>query len=185
MKRFGPSWIQSVKSSGITYWFICALDPWTSMALGSLDVGDHCFNAPVDELGYKGEGEGCCSRVRIIRLPGTCSVWHSAAGTSYQWGSLHWHQTTWNKVYVMRAIYAMGFDVLHSDADSTWWNDPLPWFKQVRPLLAALQNRPCLRSHTCELRYKGPCLRSHTCGLARSSQRTLMSPLMRSSALIP
>jgi len=106
MRRFGRSWIDNIKSSGITYWFIAALDPWTSQALGSLGV-TQCFNAPMDKLGYKG------------------------TGTGYQWGSHHWHQTTWNKVYVVKTIFDMGYHVMHSDADTTWFNDPLPWFKLV------------------------------------------------------
>ncbi|KAL6755674.1 nucleotide-diphospho-sugar transferase-domain-containing protein [Haematococcus lacustris] len=104
-KRFGPSWIQNVETAGITFWFVGALDPWTSKALGSMGV-KQCFNAPMDQLGYKG------------------------SGNSYQWGSKHWHQTTWNKVFIVRAVYAMGFDVLHADADSTWHADPLDWFMQ-------------------------------------------------------
>ena len=32
---YGPSWVQNIKTAGITYWSIAALDPQTSMALGS------------------------------------------------------------------------------------------------------------------------------------------------------
>ncbi len=46
----------------------------------------------------------------------------------YAWGNDRWHKTTWRKVHAVRSVYALGFNVIHSDADSTWWSDPLPWF---------------------------------------------------------
>lgn len=54
-----------------------------------------------------------------------------SAGTGYQWGSHHWVHMTWNKVYVARLLYAMGFTLLHADADTTWYSDPYPWLQQV------------------------------------------------------
>jgi hypothetical protein len=61
--------LQNVKAAGITYWYIAALDPWTSKALGALGVTDHCFNAPMDQLGYRGEG---------ALILGRCDCWGTA-----------------------------------------------------------------------------------------------------------
>lgn len=57
---------------------VAALDPTTSMALGAMGATANCFNAPLDKLRYKGTAQ------------------NKVAG--YQWGSHHWHMTTWNKV---------------------------------------------------------------------------------------
>lgn len=40
-------------------------------------------------------------------------------------------QTTWNKVFVVRAVYELGFNVIHADADVTWFRDPLDYFRRV------------------------------------------------------
>eukprot|EP00798_Chlamydomonas_sp_ICE-L_P024128 gene24128-9708_t len=45
----------------------------------------------------------------------------------YAWGSNHWRETTWNKVHVLAAVYELGFHVVHSDTDTTWFNDPWPF----------------------------------------------------------
>ena len=41
---------------------------------------------------------------------------------SYEWGGNHWHETTWNKVYVIAAVHELGFNIIHSDTDATWFN---------------------------------------------------------------
>lgn len=48
---------------------------------------------------------------------------HAAATPDhdFRWGSSHWAQTTWNKVHVTAAVYELGFHVIHSDADVTWF----------------------------------------------------------------
>ena len=61
MRKFGKSWVENVKSAGIRYWMVAALDPWTSRLLGHWGV-KQCFNAPLDRLRYKG-GSGRCSDV--------------------------------------------------------------------------------------------------------------------------
>ncbi|MEW5310167.1 MAG: hypothetical protein WDW38_001990 [Sanguina aurantia] len=104
-KIFGPTWINNVVAANITYWFIAALDPQTSILLANLGVVN-CFNAPVDRLTYHGRE------------------------TNYKWGSNHWQETTWSKVHVVKAVYEMGFHILHSDTDVTWFHDPLSWFDQ-------------------------------------------------------
>ena len=55
MRKFGKSWVENVKSAGISYWMVAALDPWTSRLLGHWGV-KQCFNAPLDRLRYKGSG---------------------------------------------------------------------------------------------------------------------------------
>jgi hypothetical protein len=51
---------------------------------------------------------------------------------SYSWGSHHWSQTTWMKVFLVNAVHQLGFNVAHSDMDVTWFADPLEYFhKQV------------------------------------------------------
>ena len=59
MRKFGKSWVENVKSAGISYWMVAALDPWTSKLLGHWGVKS-CFNAPLERLRYKGSGEGWC-----------------------------------------------------------------------------------------------------------------------------
>ena len=56
MQTFGKSWVENVKSAGISYWMVAALDPWTSKLLGHWGVKS-CFNAPLERLRYKGSGE--------------------------------------------------------------------------------------------------------------------------------
>lgn len=36
------------------------------------------------------------------------------------------------QVFVTRAVYELGFHIIHSDADSSWFRDPLEWFRKVR-----------------------------------------------------
>lgn len=54
---FGPSYVENIQASNISYWLIVALDPETSLALGAMGV-KQCFNAPQDRLKYKGSGAG-------------------------------------------------------------------------------------------------------------------------------
>ena len=49
MQTFGKSWVENVKSAGISYWMVAALDPWTSRLLGHWGV-KQCFNAPLDKM---------------------------------------------------------------------------------------------------------------------------------------
>lgn len=100
MQKFGTSWIRNVQDAGISYWFVSALDPWTSRVLGHRNVTEHCFNAPADRLKYRGAGEG---------------------SSNYRWGSSHWTETTWNKVYIIAAVHELGFHVIHADTDVTWF----------------------------------------------------------------
>jgi hypothetical protein len=108
MQKFGASWVRNVQDAGITYWFVAALDPWTSKVLGHRNVTDHCFNAPMDRLKYRGSGEG---------------------SSNYRWGSSHWTETTWNKVYIIAVVHELGFHVIHADTDVTWFRDPMEYFK--------------------------------------------------------
>jgi hypothetical protein len=55
MQTFGKSWVENVKSAGISYWMVAALDPWTSKLLGHWGVKS-CFNAPLERLRYNGSG---------------------------------------------------------------------------------------------------------------------------------
>ncbi|KAG2485707.1 hypothetical protein HYH03_015592 [Edaphochlamys debaryana] len=103
-KSFGPSFVENIQAANISYWLIAALDPHVSLAMGALGLAGHCFNAPQERLAYKGQSD------------------------NYQWGSDHWHRTTWNKVHIMRAVYELGFHIIQSDTDVTWFNDPLPYF---------------------------------------------------------
>ena len=43
------------------------------------------------------------------------------ADSKYQWGSGHWTETTWSKVYVVAAVHELGFHIIFSDADVTWY----------------------------------------------------------------
>lgn len=106
--HFGESWVENVQLANISYWLVAALDPQTSLALAAAGV-KQCFNAPSDRLKYQG-----------------------AAQDGYKWGSHHWHMTTWNKVHVMKAVYELGVDIIHSDADVVWFSDPLPFFARYR-----------------------------------------------------
>lgn len=54
--RFGRSWVQNVQTAGITYYGIGAFDPYTSHALKDMGV-EQCFNAPAEQLHYKGQGK--------------------------------------------------------------------------------------------------------------------------------
>ncbi|GIL50740.1 hypothetical protein Vafri_6891 [Volvox africanus] len=102
-KSFGPSYVENIAAANITYWLVAALDPETSLTLGQLGVVN-CFNAPKERLKYTG------------------------TDAMYHWGSHHWSQTTWNKVHVVRMVYELGFNIIHSDADVVWFRDPLPFF---------------------------------------------------------
>ncbi|EFJ45068.1 hypothetical protein VOLCADRAFT_94533 [Volvox carteri f. nagariensis] len=102
-KTFGPSYVENIQAANITYWLIAALDPETSLTLGELGI-TNCFNAPTERLKYTG------------------------TDANYHWGSHHWSQTTWNKVHIVKAVYEMGFHVIHSDADVVWFRDPLQFF---------------------------------------------------------
>ncbi|GLI60714.1 hypothetical protein VaNZ11_002807 [Volvox africanus] len=108
-KSFGPSYIENIAAANITYWLVAALDPETSLTLGELGVVN-CFNAPKERLKYTGTGGGF------------------GEDDMYHWGSHHWSQTTWNKVHVVRMVYELGFNIIHSDADVVWFRDPLPFF---------------------------------------------------------
>lgn len=72
-KIFGPTWINNVIDANITYWFIAALDPQTSILLANLGVVN-CFNAPVDRLTYHGKGRLRTNAVRpcarLCHIPG-------------------------------------------------------------------------------------------------------------------
>lgn len=61
---FGPSWIDNVQRANITYWFVSALDPETSLRLGEMGVADHCFNAPHSRLPYHGKGQSRTTGLR-------------------------------------------------------------------------------------------------------------------------
>ena len=108
MRKFGKSWVENVKSAGISYWMVAALDPWTSKLLGHWGVKS-CFNAPLERMRYKGSGETPCAmryaspHTCMQGALSTCPL-SSLADTNYKWGSSHWHETTWNKVHVMAAV---------------------------------------------------------------------------------
>jgi hypothetical protein len=56
MRKFGKSWVENVKSAGIKYWLVAALDPWVSRVLSHWSI-NQCFNAPMERLRYKGAGD--------------------------------------------------------------------------------------------------------------------------------
>ena len=62
--QLGPSYVDNVRAANISYWLIAALDPETSLGLGSMGAVGHCFNAPADRLVYKGSGAGGRDRHR-------------------------------------------------------------------------------------------------------------------------
>lgn len=103
MKKFGKSWIKNIEAANISYAFVAALDPWTSKVLGHWGI-KRCFNAPMDKLDYRGSDH------------------------DFSWGSNHWRKTTWSKVQITAAVYELGVHVIHSDADVTWFQDPMPYF---------------------------------------------------------
>eukprot|EP00201_Polytomella_parva_P023506 CAMPEP_0175042644 /NCGR_PEP_ID=MMETSP0052_2-20121109/2695_1 /TAXON_ID=51329 ORGANISM="Polytomella parva, Strain SAG 63-3" /NCGR_SAMPLE_ID=MMETSP0052_2 /ASSEMBLY_ACC=CAM_ASM_000194 /LENGTH=713 /DNA_ID=CAMNT_0016305513 /DNA_START=462 /DNA_END=2603 /DNA_ORIENTATION=- len=105
-ESFGPSWIEAVERAGIQYWVVVALDVETSIAVAKYKV-DHCFESP-------------------MIANETLSAIH------YHWGSDHWKKRTWDKVRVIDAIYSYGFHVIHSDTDTSWFRDPLPFFEAHR-----------------------------------------------------
>jgi len=57
---------------------------------------------------------------------------YHGSSNGYQWGSHHWHMTTWNKVHLIKAVYELGFHVIHSDTDVTWFRDPMPYFSKYK-----------------------------------------------------
>ena len=46
----------------------------------------------------------------------------------YKYGDDHYRAATWRKVVVVSQIVGWGFNVLHSDVDTSWFRDPLPYF---------------------------------------------------------
>lgn len=70
------------------------------------------------------------SSIRSLTLSVSCLSFPTPAdpALTYQWGSAHWHATTWNKVRILNAVYAMGFHVIQSDIDVSWLRDPTPYF---------------------------------------------------------
>ncbi len=45
----------------------------------------------------------------------------ACAGSTYQWGSGHWAEVSWTRVHVLAAVHELGFHVIHSDMDVTWF----------------------------------------------------------------
>jgi hypothetical protein len=54
-------------------------------------------------------------------ISSSLSACHLCTDTSYKWGAQHWSETTWNKVRVVAAVHDLGFHVIHSDTDVTWF----------------------------------------------------------------
>uniref|UniRef100_A0A7S0S184 Glycosyltransferase n=1 Tax=Chlamydomonas leiostraca TaxID=1034604 RepID=A0A7S0S184_9CHLO len=100
-----PSQLASSKQAGITYQWIAALDKQTAVGLRLLGV-EHCFVPELSQIRYK--------------------MHHGERDT--EWGGKHWHETTWNKVQVVKMVYDLGFHVVHADSDVTWFRDPHPFF---------------------------------------------------------
>jgi hypothetical protein len=57
--KFGATWVASVRAASIQNWLVAALDPETSIALGAIGAGAHCFNAPLDNASFTTHGKGC------------------------------------------------------------------------------------------------------------------------------
>jgi hypothetical protein len=99
---------------------IAAADPRTALALGRAGLGDRCYLLPSDAQREAPPGGG-----RI----------------GYYWGSSEWVAATWRKVVALASLMeAHPVDVLVSDVDVVWLDDPLP-FMAAHPaasLLASL-----------------------------------------------
>ncbi len=59
-------------------------------------------------------------------------------GKSYKWGSNFWTETTWGKVHVIAAVFDLGFHVIHSDLDVTWFK-----VNEEEPCLFCSMHAPC------------------------------------------
>lgn len=44
-----------------------------------------------------------------------------AGNSAYAWGGQPWQGATWAKVHVLAAVYALGFNVIQSDIDVSWF----------------------------------------------------------------
>ncbi len=149
--------MSNVKAASIGYWFVSALDPWTSKVLGSWGV-KQCFNAPRERMRYRGSGAPPVGNRPCPSLPctvtnaqtvfslryklqvgqpalarnhveqGGCSQFpldcnpHNRA-VVFLWGSFEsLSPSCLCKVYVIAAVHELGFHVIHSDTDVTWFN---------------------------------------------------------------
>jgi len=99
---FGRTWLHHLAAAGVTYHLLVALDASTAAALEAGGQSRHCaaeFNATAGPLAGSGGG--------------------------YKYGSSHYTAVTWRKVEAVRRLVEAGFNVLHSDLDVLWFQDPL------------------------------------------------------------
>jgi hypothetical protein len=134
MRSFGRSWLASIRQAGISYAFVSALDVWTSKALSA--AGAQCFTPPdVKHATGQSSGESAHpllgpytaqnhKRIRIFHPP-FIHLLSNPSEDHFQ--SDHWFKTTWTKVRVVKAIHDLGFHVIHSDADVTWFRVREGW----------------------------------------------------------
>ncbi|KXZ42494.1 hypothetical protein GPECTOR_141g692 [Gonium pectorale] len=111
---FGRSWAEGVKSAGISYWLVVALDEPTAAAVAAAGYGARCVlvEPPAELLaaGPRGKRSGG-------RKPPAGYVWQSAP----------WQAATWAKVAAAAVLVdRMRFDLVFSDVDVSWFADPLP-----------------------------------------------------------
>lgn len=64
----------------------------------------------------------------LLILPPLTSHASPHTHTLPRYNSDHYRAATWRKVTVVERIVDWGFNVLHSDVDVVWFQDPLPYF---------------------------------------------------------
>ncbi|GLC60104.1 hypothetical protein PLESTB_001574400 [Pleodorina starrii] len=122
---FGASWVASVESSGITYWLVAAMGEDAAAAVGAAGHGHRCVLTP--------------QPANVSALPGPVRRRRRQAGGSrgsggsggqslYEWRGDLWKAATWAKVAAVAGLVELGFSVVHSDVDVSWFRDPVPLF---------------------------------------------------------
>ncbi|EFJ45189.1 hypothetical protein VOLCADRAFT_94646 [Volvox carteri f. nagariensis] len=133
---FGPSWVSSVQSASISYWLIAAIGEDAAAAVEAAGYGDRCilFPKPANEsseTAIPGRGKRHRHHHRGAATSATSTTGTSTSRSdhsAYRWLSAAWKGATWGKVAAVTALVDLGFDVVHSDVDVSWFRDPLPLF---------------------------------------------------------
>lgn len=100
-KLYGRTWYMNVKRAGITYWVLAVPDVATAEAVTRAGI-NRCVIA---------------ERIEIDNVHG-----------EFNWGSKSWQLTTWQKVITNEHIAQLGFNIVQSDQDVVWLQDPLHYF---------------------------------------------------------
>jgi len=100
-KLFGSTWLYNVQKAGISYWVLAVADNRTAELVTSMKAAQ-CFMAEEMEV--------------------------DNLHADFKWGSKTWQLHTWQKVLTVRLVNQLGFHVMHSDIDVTWFRDPMPYF---------------------------------------------------------